>query len=75
MKIRAPITARRHSRHRSIITVPLLLPADTIHVPGDQPTIQDGIAAASNGDTGNGPAANLGFETPDGTVLYHEAGN
>src|SRR5258708_2632969 len=26
-------------------------PASTIHVPGDQPTIQAGINAASNGDT------------------------
>ena len=34
----------------TLVSVPSVL-AKTIHVPKDQPTIQDGINAANNGDT------------------------
>ncbi len=43
-------------KHAGVLTIGLLLiltlplPAATIHVPGDQPTIQAGIDAAMDGD-------------------------
>ncbi len=34
-----------------VLAFPVIAVSDTIHVPGDQPTIQEGIDAAVNGDT------------------------